>query len=95
MSNLYKFLNQEKIHNYEGDRGIVNLCKIAAGLGYKDPMHYGQLERGAVLGDLLEFLRDNSGAIEAIVEWIESRESLWANELKSNLINNEETEDDE
>ncbi len=102
MNTLERYIDQQKMWQHEGRRGVVNLCKIAAALGYKDPMYYRQLERGAVLGDLICFLEDNPGAIEAIVEWIHEcidggRVPEWNKELELQLEPDfsEETEDEE
>lgn len=70
---LDAYMEQEGMHCMEGNKGLENLCQIAGALGYKDPMYFGQLSRKATVGDLLEMLRDNSGMIEAMVEWIRSR----------------------
>jgi hypothetical protein len=66
-------MDQEKMHSMEGQKGLQNLCQIAGALGYKDSMYFGQLTSKACVGDLLEMLRDNSGMIEAMLEWIQSR----------------------
>jgi hypothetical protein len=55
----------------EGRRGLEDLCKLARKLGYKDRLFQMQLSKDACVWDLLEFLEDNSGAIEAIYEWID------------------------
>lgn len=70
---LDAYMDQENMHNMEGRRGVENLCKIARALGYKDPMYWGQLTSTAAIGDLVMMLEDNSGMIEAMVEWIGSR----------------------
>lgn len=70
---LEAYMAQEQMHHMEGRRGVENLCQIAAALGYKDPMYWGQLTSKATVGDLIMMLEDNSGMIEAMVEWIKSR----------------------
>ena len=70
---LDAYMDQEEMHSMEGRRGVEHLCQIAGALGYKDPMRFGQLTHKATVGDLLEMLQDNSGMIEAMVEWIQSR----------------------
>ncbi len=55
-------LTSNALNNYksEGDAGILSLDKMASALGYTDRF-----------GGLLEnFLRDNSGAVEAIFDWV-------------------------
>lgn len=91
-----RFLDEEKLYNFEGRRGVVNLCKLVAALGYKDPMYFGQLECGATLGDLIEFFQDNSGAIEAVVEWIKERNvDEWQAELEAQCPPDPDDEEDE
>lgn len=75
----------------EGRPGVENLCKLANALGYKDRQHFGQFQGGCI-GDLIEFLEDNSGAIEAIKEWISGIE---APEWKENLLSNLPEKDEE
>lgn len=54
----------------EGERGFMNLCKLACALGYKDPCHQMMNKDGSCVGDLICFFEDNPGAIEAIKEWV-------------------------
>lgn len=70
---LDAYMAQENMHNMEGRRGVEHLCQIAGALGYKDPLHFGQLTQKATVGDLLCMLEDNSGMIEAMIDWIKSR----------------------
>lgn len=51
-------------------RGSKGLCKMAALLGYKDPLHQLQVDSTCSVGDLLYFFDDNPGAIEALTEWV-------------------------
>lgn len=79
------YLEHKKISSTEGSRGVQNLCKLVRGLGYRDSMHrmqYGD----ACLGDLVEFLEDNPGCIEAIFEWVgEHGCDDWKEVLESEL----------
>jgi hypothetical protein len=54
----------------EGERGFMNLCKLARALGYKDEFHQLMNSDGSCVGDLIRFLEDNPGAIDAIKEWV-------------------------
>jgi hypothetical protein len=45
---------------------VKGLCKMASQLGYKDPAFQLLNSDGSVVGDLLYFLEDNPGAIEAV-----------------------------
>ena len=62
--------NQNNAHRNEGRTGLTNLCKLVGVLGYKDERYFGQLDRDCSIGDLINFLEDNSGCIEAIKNWI-------------------------
>lgn len=62
------YLDEHKMHSFEGERGIEHLNQIAQDLGYR--------EDGFKYGSALErFLQDNSGACEALVEWIKEHAS--------------------
>jgi hypothetical protein len=82
---MEEFEKQEKLHTNEGRRGVENLCRIVRAMGYKDHQNFGQFQ-GGCYGDLIEFLEDNSGCIEAIKEWICDQVSPeWEEELESHL----------
>lgn len=89
-----EYSDQEKMH-FEGRRGVENLCKLVEALGYRDTFQYfGQLNNGACIGSLINFLEDNSGCIEAMVNWICKHDfPEWKEEMKSHL--NELAEDEE
>ena len=67
---VQEFLSNEGHYSLEGRRGLIALCSLVGALGYKDHGHSMQLSSTASVGDLVEFLQDNSGAIEAVVDWI-------------------------
>ncbi len=94
MSLLQQYIDEQKLYQTEGRRGVVNLCRIARALGYKDPMYFGQLEHNATIGDLICFLEDNPGAITAIIEWID-KVQCWDDELESQVELDDEENDDE
>lgn len=54
----------------ETKQTIKGLCGLARKLGYRDPFSQLINDDGSVVGDLLEFLEDNPGACEAILEWV-------------------------
>jgi hypothetical protein len=66
---------QENLHRTEGRRGVEQLCQLTRALGYRDSQYFGQLTSKASLGDLVMFLEDNPGAIEALHEWIRDQRS--------------------
>ena len=57
------FRDEEKIHCLEGERAIEGLNKICAAIGYNEQCY----RNGS---SLEEFLRDNPGCCDSIVEWI-------------------------
>ena len=75
-------LKEEKINHWEGSRGVQNLCVLVNRLGYKDRQYFGQFGKGCY-GDLINFLEDNPGAVEAVTEFIREH------------FDEEEDEDDE
>lgn len=80
------YIDQEKLYRTEGRRGLEHLCQLVRAIGYKDQQHFGQLNQKAAIGDLICFLEDNSGAIEAIQNWIREQNSAEFSEaLKSNM----------
>jgi hypothetical protein len=82
---IEEYRDHKRMHCMEGSRGVENLCKLVRALGYRDSMNRMQFRDGC-LGDLLEFLEDNSGAIEAIVTWIGEREiPEWKEAIESEL----------
>lgn len=77
---------QEKAWQLEGTTGVKNLCRLVHALGYQDRMRFGQFEKGCY-GDLIEFLKDNPGAIKAIIGWIEDQnEEEWKESIESELF---------
>ena len=91
-----RYMEQEQMYRMEGRAGLKNLCQLAGALGYKDPQYYGQMSSKAVLGDLVMFLEDNSGAIEAVVEWIKQQSSPeWQAALDEVTEPADDNEDDE
>ena len=63
------------MHRTEGRRGVEQLCQLTRALGYRDSQYFGQLTSKASLGDLVMFLEDNPGAVEALHTWIRDQNS--------------------
>ena len=64
---LDKFIDDNKLYSFEGTSGIRKFEKITSALGYHD---------------IHEFLADNSGCFEVMVEWIKSqRNDEWFEKL--------------
>jgi hypothetical protein len=77
---------EKKVHSNEGRRGVENLCRLVRAIGYKDSTHFGQFAHDGSYGDLIEFLEDNSGCVEAIKEWIAEQDIQdWKDNLESEL----------
>jgi len=94
MSKLQKFLQDRRMTHFEGVNGLKNLCRLVKVLGYKDSQHFGQFEAGCSYGILLNFLEDNSGACDAIVEFIEEYMCEEWEENLSRELSDEEHEDE-
>ena len=90
------YLDQREYYHFEGRRGVERLCQLAGDLGYRGPHHSVQLTSTACVGNLVMFLEDNPGAIEAIVNWVRDINST---EMVSSLADATDTsalcEDDE
>lgn len=88
-----KYIESNKLEYTEGERGIKSLAKIVRDLGYKDSMHYGGYDNGSCVGDLLNFLADNPGVIQAMHDWIRenmgSVDDEWTENLKECIPENE------
>lgn len=82
---LDSFLDGNEMWNFEGEAGIDNLNSLTETLGYKS--------NGFKYGSSLEqFLMDNGGAQEAIVEWIGNQ--IDKNEEWQTAITYDELEDE-
>jgi len=60
---LEKYCDEMKFFCWEGETGIKQIHELCRDLGYKE----NQYQHG---DSLHEFLRDNSGAFEALLNWI-------------------------
>lgn len=82
-----KFCKQEKISSFEGRIGVINLEKILLAIGYDD-FNNSVVEN---------FLTDNPGAIETIVEWIRSvgDKTDWKEMIESEILDSDENDEEE
>lgn len=69
-SKLQKFMDEKKIFHLEGSSGTKNLCRIAREIQGEPIVQFGQFDRDGSYGDLIDFLDDNPGAQEAILEFM-------------------------
>lgn len=89
------YMDQNKLYRLEGHRGVETLCQLARAIGYRDPQNFGRLSSGAAIGDLISFFEDNSGAIEAVIEWIGNTNNPEFTQQLAQQVHVEEDEDDE
>lgn len=81
MGYIEKWQDQNKIYSFEGERGERNLEKLIKVLGYRD---------------LSTFLTDNSGCLEAMLNWIGSQRSPeWIDAMKDEVGPDEDEEAEE
>ena len=68
---IEKYCDQEKMYHFEGGRGVNNFEKIIKVLGYRD---------------MDGFLEDNSGCIQAMIEWLGTQSnSEWTEAMEMEL----------
>lgn len=83
---LDDFMEENRMYSFEGRKGLEHLCHLVSALGYKDPNYQLQLSSKASVGDLINFLEDNPGLFEVILEFIKNNDSQeWAENLKDHL----------
>lgn len=58
-----KYLEDNRMYHFEGTDGVRNLDNLCANLGYTSGQFIGA-------NSIMNFLADNPGAIEAIVEFV-------------------------
>lgn len=88
---MEEFDDVEGTGRNEGRQGVENLCRLVNAIGYRDKQYFGQFASDGSYGDLINFLEDNSGAVEAIREWIaEQDEQEWKENIESRLPEKEE-----
>ena len=80
------YTDQERMYSWEGARGIWQFEKLIATLGY-DAKFGGYLQN---------FFADNSGAIEAVLDWIGKHDfPEWIEAIESQLNEKEEENENE
>jgi hypothetical protein len=74
-----KYTDANRMYHWEGSRGVSNFDKLIHVIGYRD---------------LDEFLSENSGCLEAMVEWIkDARGTDWDEKIKAQLSEEEQVEE--
>lgn len=84
---LDKFRDHEGLYQTEGERGVNNLEKVLAALGYDSRYSTSVLH---------SFLTDNSGAVEALLQWVgEQRSQEWRDMLVERMGGEDSDEEDD
>ena len=77
---LDKFMGQNNLWHFEGYQAERNFAKLVGALGYSNTE---------------EFFGDNSGAYEAVIEWIKDRNAPeWKESVADHLLPSDDDEDD-
>lgn len=61
---LERYMSEHKMHHFEGTTGVRHFEKLVEDMGYTEGQFIGR-------HGILNFLADNPGAIQALIEWIE------------------------
>ena len=80
---IQEWCDQNKAYHFEGDTGLDRFGELLEAIGYKP--------HGFRHGSVIEaFLSDNSGAVQAIIEWIiEMDDPDWVANIESTLSEKE------
>ncbi len=79
-----EWCNEHITWSNEGERGVENLRKLVQAIGYRSQYNYGNNE------DIIGFLTDNPGAVEAVRNWIIEQNLLeWRENIESELTEKE------
>ncbi len=73
-----KWQVDNKIYHFEGTTGVDRFEKLCKVLGYTDGNYFNA-------SPILNFLSDNSGAIDALVNWIKES-GIYVDGWKKNLL---------
>jgi hypothetical protein len=78
---IEKYCDAHKLYHFEGPRGEDSFVKLVKVLGYRD---------------MSSFLEDNSGAIQAMIEWIGTqRNTEWIEAFESEVGPSEDDTDED
>lgn len=61
---------RKEIETIRPDSGAKGLALMALRLGYNSPFRQLDFGNGATASDLFEFFDNNSGACEAVIDWV-------------------------
>ena len=83
---LMQYMGENNMHCMEGTRGVKSFEKLCRALNYSDSFSTSAIHA---------FLEDNSGCLEAMIEWIGSRNNQeWKEAIKEQLMDPMEEEAD-
>lgn len=81
---LDRYIEQEQLYSFEGEPGVRNLTQLLKVIGY-----------GGYGNTIENFLSDNSGCIDAIIEWINEQDAdEWNESIREELVLEEEDEEE-
>jgi hypothetical protein len=89
MSDLVEeYIDANRLYSFEGDSGLAKLEKLLGALGYSGHnFRYGS--------PIESFLSDNSGAVEALVDWVRDQNNTeWKRSLEAALPEEDDTDDE-
>jgi hypothetical protein len=83
---VYDYIDINRMHSFESYNGVNNLKKLL-----KEVCGYGKQAFGP--DALNEFLADNSGAVEAIINWISQQDNTeWNDNISDSICQHEDWE---
>jgi hypothetical protein len=87
---ISKWQDTNRAWHFEGTGGVKSLERLLGAIGYKQGNYLGYGH------EIANFLSDNPGAMEAIINWIGEQDSdEWKNNIISELPENESEDEAE
>lgn len=85
---LQRYMDANKMHSFEGERGVQRMEKVMHEVGGYGP-DWG--------GTMRNFFADNPGAMQAVVEWIgkQCERGAWADNLAELIGEGEEAPEED
>lgn len=72
-----EFIDQERIYRFEGSSGMENLNKVAHACGYRKDQFGSEFDN---------FLSDNPGVMEAIVNWVNDNADSFVDSIRNEVF---------
>jgi len=80
-----EFQNHHKSWRNDGHTGVKNLCHLVHAIGYRDDQ-FGQFDQNGSYGNLINFLEDNPGAVETLINWLSQQQNDdWRENIEATL----------